>query len=802
MIAAGGLRYEYKNEAPELKYSLPAKPNHAEDGQNIASAAEKSSQKGTAQGTEIMLYALDQNHQQYISIPDHYPQSYSLTGQGYGKVNGESITISNGSIVPAAKTWYYHIDPDSGYWIGQTEPSGQEGEIIRQEYIYKDSSIVIDGKTVVFHVYNYALVYSEQIMKQYLNTNIKSDMTDYEKAETCCKFVAGYGYGTESTSYFGMIITGSGDCWASTNALQYLFQQLGIPAISRSASHDLGAGSGHYNVLAVLDGYYYIVDAGYSGTTPRKYSIKRLSSSNQPYVYSILSEQKKMACITDYYDFKEYGEKVIQIPREIDGYTITEIGNKAFYGTQEVEKIILPDTVKSIGDSAFAGCKKLQSIEIPDSVSSMGKAVFYNNISLSSLRIPASVEELTGGIFQDCQSLKEIIVDERNMHYCSMDGVLFDKSMETLISYPQGKTDAEYDVPEGVAVIGEWSFVLCGRYVMENYYVVNNGFQKIVLPKSLRTIEDSAFRYANLKEIQISYGITEISSYSFQDANIEKVTLPDSVASIEPYAFYSADIKEIILSNTLKTIREAAFAGNMGMNTTLPASVQSIGYGAFWLNYGWSRLGAEESGSFNNCYNGYIVCGWESIPQMEERAFYDEVSLGVVPDSPMKSYAEQNGIYYVYVNSDLKCVLREQWFDFKRSYFMAEHDVKTVYKGVQEGMTASPYNLKQGKDYTLEYDEKQGDVYVTGISYMAGRIVIRTNGSKPGSMNGSTSGSANGSTPDRNKKKMPAKGTVLKSGKTTYRVTKKDSAVAFVKTSGSTKSITIPKTVRIDKVVY
>lgn len=60
----------------------------------------------------------------------------------------------------------------------------------------------------------------------------------------------------------------------------------------------------------------------------------------------------------------------------------------------------------------------------------------------------------------------------------------------------------------------------------------------------------------------------------------------------------------------------------------------------------------------------------------------------------------------------------------------------------------------------------------------------------------------NGSTPDRDRKKIPAKGTVLKSGKNTYKVTKKGSAVAFVKTSGNAKSITIPKTVRIDKAVY
>lgn len=193
------------------------------------------------------------------------------------------------------------------------------------------------------------------------------------------------------------------------------------------------------------------------------------------------------------------------------------------------------------------------------------------------------------------------------------------------------------------------------------------------------------------------------------------------MVSIASYAFYRADLEEIILSNALETIGEAAFAGNLRMKTTLPASLRSIGYGAFWLNYGWSGFGAEESEGFNNIYNGYIVCGWDGIPQMEERAFYGQVSLGVVPDSPMQSYAGKNGIYYVYVDSGLKCALREIWFDFKKYYYMAKHDIETVYKRIQEGMTATPYRLEQGKDYTLEYDEKRGELYVTGIGYMAGK---------------------------------------------------------------------------------
>ena len=53
----------------------------------------------------------------------------------------------------------------------------------------------------------------------------------------------------------------------------------------------------------------------------------------------------------------------VQIPEEIDGKTVT-----------------------AIGDSAFAGCVKLRSIEIPASVTSIGKCAFSGCYSLSNIK--------------------------------------------------------------------------------------------------------------------------------------------------------------------------------------------------------------------------------------------------------------------------------------------------------------------------------------------------------------------------------------------------------------------------------
>ena len=76
----------------------------------------------------------------------------------------------------------------------------------------------------------------------------------------------------------------------------------------------------------------------------------------------------------------------VQIPEEIDGKTVTAIGNSAFEGCESLRSIEIPASVTSIGDSAFAGCEILRSIEIPASVTSIGKCAFSGCYSLSNIK--------------------------------------------------------------------------------------------------------------------------------------------------------------------------------------------------------------------------------------------------------------------------------------------------------------------------------------------------------------------------------------------------------------------------------
>ena len=65
-----------------------------------------------------------------------------------------------------------------------------------------------------------------------------------------------------------------------------------------------------------------------------------------------------------YFEIGETAE--VTVPTEIDGRSVTRIGEEAFIGS-DVTSVTIPDSVTSIGANPFAGCRFLETIRVsPD----------------------------------------------------------------------------------------------------------------------------------------------------------------------------------------------------------------------------------------------------------------------------------------------------------------------------------------------------------------------------------------------------------------------------------------------------
>ena len=90
----------------------------------------------------------------------------------------------------------------------------------------------------------------------------------------------------------------------------------------------------------------------------------------------------------------------------------------------------------------------------------IGNNAFYNCTSLTSVNVPSSVTSIGDGAFAVCASLTTIDVNTDNPNYASIDGVLYDKTITTLIQYPGGRVGA-FTIRSSVTSIGGWAFNSC-----------------------------------------------------------------------------------------------------------------------------------------------------------------------------------------------------------------------------------------------------------------------------------------------------------------------------------------------------
>ena len=327
---------------------------------------------------------------------------------------------------------------------------------------------------------------------------------------------------------------------------------------------------------------FYNIGTGTDSDVPAKQSGGiRLHDVNSLFKYSVISEDAKTIRITGFNDgIKPSGH--VDVPEEIDGYTVVSLGNAAFaYNNGNITSITIPDTVKRIDDvNCFYMCKNVYEIILPEEMEYIGTGTFSGCSSLVSVVVPKGVQKLSK-MFRGCTSLKEVTipasVTEIDAYSFSstvggtdiMPGVKikcaigsyaeqFAKNNGMNIKYSEGPlftysqngdgTITITDMADDVEIIGtlEIPQTYDGKTVTgigDNAFDGRDDIVSISLPGTVNKIGSEAFaRCRKISVFDIPEGVTSLDNTFLGCTSLKTVTIPDSVMSIADETFYT-DLK-------------------------------------------------------------------------------------------------------------------------------------------------------------------------------------------------------------------------------------------------------------------
>ena len=221
---------------------------------------------------------------------------------------------------------------------------------------------------------------------------------------------------------------------------------------------------------------------------------------------------------------------------------VTTINDAAFANCTALTSVSMPE-VTTIGIEAFTFCSALTSVEMP-AVETISHQAFGGCSALAYIHLPASCTSVFYNPFVACKSLREITVDENNPDYTSVDGVLYDKNVETLLACPGSKSFI--DIPSSVTTIDVYAFGECSALTSVEMPAVTtigeyafggcSALTSVDIPASVTMIGEGAFTYCDaLTAVYCHWDEPLECEPFFTDEVIANATLYVPTGSIDAY---------------------------------------------------------------------------------------------------------------------------------------------------------------------------------------------------------------------------------------------------------------------------
>lgn len=247
-------------------------------------------------------------------------------------------------------------------------------------------------------------------------------------------------------------------------------------------------------------------------------------------------------------------------------HSIVCIESCAFSDCSSLTQVDIPDEVIAVDMEAFSGCTNLEKIVFSKRLREIGIRAFSECVKLKSVCIPLSVDSIDVSAFSDCMSLTNMEIDEASPHFMCRDGVLYNKDMTAIVCYPGGKTASSYTIPASVGKID--AIVFSGNSYLSDVFIDKSdsdyvSIEGVLYDKDLHTVVYCPPGKL-MQTVVFPKSVTEIGSYAFYRHEESSIVIPDNIKFIGFMALgCSNKVTNLTIGKSIDVATEFTGFGNL-----------------------------------------------------------------------------------------------------------------------------------------------------------------------------------------------------------------------------------------------
>lgn len=333
--------------------------------------------------------------------------------------------------------------------------------------------------------------------------------------------------------------------------------------------------------------------------------------------------------IEDYGITSYFYKGVISIPSSVlhenRKYSVTEIGDSAFFCCREISSITIPSSIKHIKYRAFQNCYNIKQVIIEDGCDTLD--LWYN-----ASKIYSQTDSIRNGYFKSCP-LDSVYIG-RNLFYAHnsyVTGPFYQNTQLQKVTFGNGITKIEDYLFYGCSALQNFNFSNSITAIGNNAFTGCSSLTTIKLSDNLESMGTNAFRdCTSLSSIDFGNSLKTVGGFMGCTA-LEEIVFPKHIEYIHTFRNCTS-LKKVTFGKGLKAIYSDTFNGCTALEEVIfndANSSLSLGnnhtQGLFY-DCPLKRVVLGRNVSFND-YGDYSTHGpFSYIPTLSEIIFTDSVT--------------------------------------------------------------------------------------------------------------------------------------------------------------------------------